>query len=149
MQLHVNLANNCNIDIMECMATSDNVIRAGLTPKLRDIPNLVSGLTYEPSEPTKHVVNAVEFNSSSKTLLFDPPVPEFSVLQVKVAAGGTESHPGIHGPSIAVITDGHGSIKWGGEELDISLGQVIFIGADTEVEFKAEKELVVYRAFVE
>ncbi|TFK93123.1 RmlC-like cupin, partial [Polyporus arcularius HHB13444] len=33
-------------DIAECMATSDNVIRAGLTPKLRDVPNLVAGLTY-------------------------------------------------------------------------------------------------------
>ena len=33
-------------DIIECMANSDNVIRAGLTPKLRDIPNLVNTLTY-------------------------------------------------------------------------------------------------------
>lgn len=145
----VDPANCCHEDIMECMATSDNVIRAGLTPKLRDIPNLVSGLTYEPSEPTKHVVDAVQFQSSSKTLLFNPPVPEFSVLQVKLAAGSTESHRSIGGPSIAVVTDGNGSIDWGGQELAVSLGQVIFIGADTEVEFKAEKEFVVYRAFVE
>src|ERR1700722_11977479 len=31
------------VDIIECMANSDNVIRAGLTPKLRDIPNLPAG----------------------------------------------------------------------------------------------------------
>ncbi|KAF8798497.1 RmlC-like cupin [Phlegmacium glaucopus] len=40
----------------ECMANSDNVIRAGLTPKLRDIPNLISNLTYTASPPSKHVV---------------------------------------------------------------------------------------------
>ncbi|KAI0257034.1 mannose-6-phosphate isomerase [Lactifluus subvellereus] len=33
-------------NIIECMANSDNVIRAGLTPKLRDIPNLLGTLTY-------------------------------------------------------------------------------------------------------
>ncbi|GAA5900876.1 hypothetical protein JCM8208_004634 [Rhodotorula glutinis] len=32
-------------DIMERMATSDNVVRAGLTPKLRDVPTLTSTLT--------------------------------------------------------------------------------------------------------
>lgn len=34
-------------DCVECMATSDNVVRAGLTPKLKDVPTLVSMLTYK------------------------------------------------------------------------------------------------------
>ncbi|KAJ1935942.1 Mannose-6-phosphate isomerase, partial [Linderina pennispora] len=34
-------------DCIECMATSDNVVRAGLTPKLRDVPVLVDMLTYD------------------------------------------------------------------------------------------------------
>ncbi|MBA0715552.1 hypothetical protein Golax_014442, partial [Gossypium laxum] len=33
-------------DCVECMATSDNVVRAGLTPKHRDIQTLCSMLTY-------------------------------------------------------------------------------------------------------
>lgn len=33
-------------DCVECMACSDNVVRAGLTPKLKDVPTLVSMLTY-------------------------------------------------------------------------------------------------------
>jgi len=134
---------------MECMATSDNVIRAGLTPKLRDIPNLISGLTYEPAEPTKHVVKASGFQSSERTLLFDPPVPEFSVLQVKVGKNGMEHHRAIDGPSIAIVTEGGGSVIWDEKELELSVGKVIFIGAGTGVKFKAEKEIVVYRAFVE
>jgi len=39
-------------DCIECMATSDNVVRAGLTPKLRDIQTLCSMLTY------KQVINS-------------------------------------------------------------------------------------------
>lgn len=33
-------------ELVEAMATSDNVIRAGLTPKLRDTDVLCSSLTY-------------------------------------------------------------------------------------------------------
>jgi len=140
-------------DIMECMANSDNVIRAGLTPKLRDIPNLVSGLTYSASPPSKHTVQPTPFHSSSKaTLLYDPPVPEFSVLQVKIKPGAIESHPAIDGPSIAIVADGIGSVGWGTDQqsLDVSKGSVFFVGAGTEVHMKASEHsaLRIFRAFV-
>ena len=34
-------------EIVECMAASDNVIRAGLTPKFKDVQVLCSSLSYE------------------------------------------------------------------------------------------------------
>lgn len=34
-------------ECIECMATSDNVVRAGLTPKYRDVQTLCSMLTYK------------------------------------------------------------------------------------------------------
>jgi mannose-6-phosphate isomerase len=40
--LHAYLSGDC----IECMALSDNVVRAGLTPKTRDIPLLCSMLNY-------------------------------------------------------------------------------------------------------
>ena len=39
---HAYLSGSC----IECMATSDNVVRAGLTPKHRDVNVLCSMLTY-------------------------------------------------------------------------------------------------------
>lgn len=135
---------------MECMANSDNVIRAGLTPKLRDIPNLVSGLTYTASLLSKHLVSPSSFSRNST--LYDPPVPEFSVVQVKVSAGTEEAHRAVHGPSIAIVTEGAGAVSWGEREsLDVGLGDVFFIGADTEVNFCAADGtgLVAYRAFTE
>ena len=35
-------------DCVECMACSDNVVRAGLTPKFMDVPTLCQMLNYEP-----------------------------------------------------------------------------------------------------
>ncbi len=38
-------------NIIECMANSDNVVRAGLTPKFKDITQLTNILTYEYGNP--------------------------------------------------------------------------------------------------
>ena len=135
------------------MANSDNVIRAGLTPKLRDIPNLVSNLTYDASPSSKHVVKPLPIFQSSVSTLYDPPIPEFSVIQVKLPSGGRECHDGIRGPSLAIVTEGKGKVSWRleGEDLDIGLGDVFFVGAGTRIELEASgvEELVIYRAFVE
>ena len=132
------------------MANSDNVIRAGLTPKLRDVPNLVLGLTYSASDACKHFVYPTSFSSSS--VLYDPPVPEFSVIQVKLPPQQTEMHRPVDGPSVAIVTEGRGVVEWdSGKRLEVGLGDVYMIGAGTGVEFKSEgkEDLVIYRAFVE
>ncbi|KAF7356952.1 Mannose-6-phosphate isomerase [Mycena venus] len=138
-------------DIMECMANSDNVIRAGLTPKLRDIPNLVSGLTYEASPPSKHVVTPTPFRTAASSTLYDPPIPEFSVVQVVVGADAKETHPMVAGPSIAIATEGSGFVSWtgGSAALDVRQGDVFFIGANTDISFSSASGLTVHRAFVE
>jgi len=137
-------------DIMECMAASDNVIRAGLTPKLRDIPNLVSSLTYETADASKHGVRAMAFESCSHTWLFDPPTPEFSVLQTELGSGSEEVHRRLKGPSIAIVTGGSCKIGWSGGELDVTAGEVFFVSAETKVRIAGKEEKTeVYRAFVE
>lgn len=134
------------------MATSDNVIRAGLTPKLRDVPNLVAGLTYNAAHPSKHLVEPRSFNSATHSILYDPPIPEFSVVRAVVPKSETETHPPIEGPSITIVTEGSGTIAWGGgEQLNVSEGSVVFIGAGHEIQLSAgaQNSLVVHRAFVE
>lgn len=70
------------IDCMECMACSDNVVRAGLTPKLKDVPTLIEMLTYN-CEPT----SAKRFQPCREdecTEVFRPPVPDFAVAKITV-----------------------------------------------------------------
>ncbi|KAH7344120.1 phosphomannose isomerase type I [Rhizoctonia solani] len=139
-------------DIIECMATSDNVVRAGLTPKLRDVPTLVSMLTYNSGPADAQRMEPKPFkgessDSDSYTTLYDPPIPEFSVLLTDVPAGKKASHRSLDGPSIFIVTSGSGSVS--GQEIK-SEGEVWFAGAGQSLEFTAGSDgLVLYRAFVE
>ncbi|CAE6472154.1 unnamed protein product, partial [Rhizoctonia solani] len=132
--------------------TGDNVVRAGLTPKLRDVPTLVSMLTYNSGPADAQRMEPKPFkgessDSDSYTTLYDPPIPEFSVLLTDVPAGKKASHRSLDGPSIFIATSGSGSVS--GQEIK-SEGEVWFVGAGQSLEFTAGSEgLVLYRAFVE
>ncbi|KAI0314741.1 mannose-6-phosphate isomerase [Amylostereum chailletii] len=141
-------------DIVECMANSDNVIRVGLTPKLRDVPNLLATLTYVAAPPAAHRAPPAPF--SPRTALYDPPVPEFAVLHTSVPARASEAHRAIAGPSIALVAQGGGRLLWqaagddGTGAVDVVEGSVVFVGADVAVDWVAgEGGLDLYRAFVE
>lgn len=157
---------------MECMATSgshcyspllrhgadppfaDNVVRAGLTPKLRDVPTLTSMLTYTSSPPSEQVLPPVGYKATSHTTLYDPPIDEFSVLLTDLPAGTSEAYAPIDGPSILIFTRLGAPARLscdGGEEVAVAReGQVFFVGAGVEVVIKAASGgVTAYRAFVE
>ena len=76
-----------------------------------------------------------QFPSPPFSTLYDPPIPEFSVIQVKLRSGGKECHDEIRGPSIAIVTEGKGKVSWGleSETLNIGLGDVFFVDAGNQV----------------
>lgn len=135
------------------MANSDNVIRAGLTPKLRDIPNLVNTLTYAAAPASRHRVKPLPFSVSLASTLYDPPIPEFSVVNTTLTPGQTEGHHAIDGPSIAIVASGKGKLLWSSGSLDVMRGEAIFVGANTAIDLFAvgeeDEKLEIYRAFVE
>jgi mannose-6-phosphate isomerase len=59
-------------DCVECMATSDNVVRAGLTPKLRDVPTLLDLVAYEFGPPGAFLLNPTPLAPAT------PPSPTLS-----------------------------------------------------------------------
>ncbi|KAG9031980.1 Mannose-6-phosphate isomerase [Tulasnella sp. UAMH 9824] len=143
-------------DIMECMATSDNVVRAGLTPKLRDVPTLTSMLTYKWGPADSQIMPPVKYRTTKATTIYDPPIEEFSVLMTCLKAGENEIHEPIDGPSILIITEGTGRLVWtekDGSQQEGALdkpGLVYFAGAGVGLEFTAgENGMTVYRAITE
>jgi mannose-6-phosphate isomerase len=152
---------------MECMANSDNVIRAGLTPKLRDIPSLIANLTYNARGRDSHVVKPAEYRNAAPqatTMIYDPPILEFSVLRTKAdTSSAVHTHEAVNGPSVLIATEGGGEVGWGnctrsrGADFDtcetkmaVQKGDVFFVGAGCEVGFRTigSHPLVVYRAFL-
>ncbi|KAK9472725.1 mannose-6-phosphate isomerase [Dipodascopsis tothii] len=139
-------------DIIECMAASDNVVRAGFTPKFKDVPNLVSMLTYETGDVSAQKMTPAAFpraTGSGTCTLYDPPIPEFAVLKIECGAGQTVNIDGLAGPSIVIVTEGDGSLAAEGSTLAAAAGSVYFVGAGTELAVAAGTGLICYRAFVE
>ncbi len=133
------------------MATSDNVVRAGLTPKLRDVDTLISMLTYDAGLGSKQLLQPTKFTDDGSTLLYDPPIDEFSVLKIELEQNASTTHRAIAGPSLCVVTEGEGTISWGeGEDEEkVGKGDVLFVAAEREVKWTAGERLEVFRAFVE
>ena len=149
-------------DIIECMASSDNVVRAGFTPKFKDVPTLTSMLTYSYAPISEQKMNPADypyckhnpaaFSSNSSCTLYDPPIEEFSVLKTDLNADGAKmTFEPIEGPSIVICTQGSGKISVGPKVEEIREGFVYFVGATAEVvlENKGEEPFVTFRAFCE
>ena len=63
------------------MACSDNVIRAGLTPKPKDIETLIQVLSFE----CKSIEKIQPSREDTFTQVFRPPVSEFAVAKITVS----------------------------------------------------------------
>ncbi|PZC86053.1 hypothetical protein B5X24_HaOG213011 [Helicoverpa armigera] len=68
-------------DCVECMACSDNVVRAGLTPKHIDVPTLVDMLDYSSYAQEQLLFNPQLEDCNS--CVWRPPVPDFAVVRIK------------------------------------------------------------------
>jgi len=66
------------------MACSDNVVRAGLTPKFKDVETLCDILDYHCRLATDNIFPNKPHPADSFVTLYDPPVPEFTVAQISV-----------------------------------------------------------------
>lgn len=67
------------------MACSDNVVRAGLTPKFIDTETLIEMLNYEgkPAVDNKYTP-AEDINGGCNVRRFTPPIADFAVTEIKV-----------------------------------------------------------------
>ena len=143
------------------MASSDNVVRAGFTPKFQDIPTLTSMLTYSyapiseqkmrPVDYPYVILNSTAYSSSSSAILYDPPIEEFSVVKTVLQKQGAKAtFEAIQGPSIFICTSGHGKIGVGPKVEEVKVGYVYFVGATAEVVLESESDdFTTFKAFCE
>jgi mannose-6-phosphate isomerase len=148
-------------DIIECMAASDNVVRAGFTPKFKDVDTLISMLTYsyapiseqkmEPVDYPYVTLNAGAYSSGSQAILYDPPIDEFSVVKIDLKKKGAKAtFEQIAGPSIFICTSGEGKISVGPTVEEVKPGYVYFVGATAEVVLESDGEdFTTFKAFCE
>ncbi|CAG8737396.1 12505_t:CDS:2 [Dentiscutata erythropus] len=138
-------------DCVECMATSDNVVRAGLTPKFKDVPILVNMLNYRYGNAKSQILNPIQYNDSPTSLLYDPPIEEFTVILTNLDSQfRKEAFESIAGPSIIIITEGKGFLQYENNSEVLEPGSIFFIGANVSITLELTTDcdqLISYRAF--
>jgi mannose-6-phosphate isomerase len=115
-------------NVVECMANSDNVVRAGLTPKFRDIETLIDILTYETGP-----AGILEDGSGQAETIYQVPVAEFQLSRWQMSPGEQKKQLTHDRPQILLVTEGEILVRWGGEtQRDANIfrtGQSILIPA--------------------
>ncbi len=109
---------------VELLANSDNVVRAGLTAKHVDVPELLELLDPSvavPVLPPRRLADGISW--------FDTPAPEFRLYVIELT-GRPLTLPG-QGPRIALCTEGAATLhaEDGSAPIELSRGESCFISA--------------------
>ncbi|TWD53862.1 mannose-6-phosphate isomerase type 1 [Arthrobacter sp. AG367] len=120
---------------VEVMASSDNVLRGGLTPKHVDVPELLRTIDFHPV--------AVPMLDAEKTVLdqdiFRPPFREFQLQRIELGPDAGPVPLAQAGPAVIIVVAGDVYLDSPKGDLQLSRGGSAFIAA-------AEAPVNVHRA---
>ncbi|XP_053605729.1 mannose-6-phosphate isomerase isoform X2 [Plodia interpunctella] len=118
-------------DCVECMACSDNVVRAGLTPKHIDVSTLVDMLDY-----SSYSIQQLLFQpqiEDGNTCIWRPPVPDFALVKIRVESSSEPYNTVVRAsPSVLIVTSGAGRAA-DCEPLRARPGLVLFLKASRQL----------------
>lgn len=121
---------------VEIMASSDNVLRGGLTPKHVDVPELLKVLDFSPLEVKPQVAIA-----SGKEHVYAVPTPEFRLSRLDAGFDSEERW----GPDLLLCTAGKCVVAAGGRSLALQSGQAAFLPF-ADGAYSVAGDATVYRA---
>ena len=107
---------------LEIMATSDNVLRAGLTPKHRDVAELLTATDFRPIPPPR----CLPTRTGPGFAHFAPQVDEF---ELTVARPPVDSLPSS-GPRVLMALDDTVGVTAGAQTVEVGRGRTVFVEHD-------------------
>lgn len=123
-------------EILECMACSDNVVRAGLTPKLKDVETLVNMLTYKTTVPEVQRGRRVD----PCKVLYVPPVKDFAIEVINVPAGAKYKLSPARSPAVLLTISGSARLQQNDvQDIAVSFGKAAFMSANTSAAVIADE----------
>lgn len=134
---HAYLRGQC----LEIMANSDNVVRAGLTPKFKDVSNLINMLTYNDGPP--EVMEGERLDECATR--YQPPVDEFQLIKYVIPASKTYDLPGTKGVGIILCLGGTGWIRLsdpGSKKLPLASGGIYYVPDNASMKVQADASAV-------
>jgi mannose-6-phosphate isomerase len=102
-------------NIIECMANSDNVVRAGLTNKFKDVNTLLEILDYTFSD--FEIINDA---GKSDGVDYKTKAEEFEVTSYSKEPGYTRDFTNINKPLVILVTEGKLYLTWNDNGTELS-----------------------------
>ncbi|KAH8265228.1 hypothetical protein KR038_001875 [Drosophila bunnanda] len=140
-EIHAYLDGDC----VECMACSDNVIRAGLTPKYKDVDQLLDSVIFESRHPERK--EFIPFHVDETVQVYIPPVQDFAVIHVNIHHSLKCYKLQIQAfGSILIVLKGSRILrlqtKQGPKEITLMRGSIVYIPVEAapEIEFGRANE---------
>lgn len=129
---------------IELMASSDNVLRGGLTEKHVDVPELLRVLRFEPGGLQRVLPDPAESGESR----YATPAEEFALSVVRIAAPAVFAARERRGVEILLCTEGAGEISVDGKErVSIRSGESLLVPGSLG-RYRVEGCVTLYRATV-
>jgi len=131
--------NGCGVEIM---ASSDNVLRGGLTPKKVDLLELIKILKFDNDglKKIQPIINKNEY-------IYQTSAKEFQLSKIRLDNDEPFVNANISSAEIILCTEGTGSITWLDSSLELKAGESVFVPyAITEYVINGSIEL--FRAVV-
>lgn len=130
---------------VELMATSDNVIRAGLTTKHADVPELLRILRFE--EDLGEIITPLALNRSE--WVYPTPAKEFVLSRLSLRKGAPHRETDRKSLAIMICTQGNAEITdvANAEGLPVSRGSIFLVPA-LVTEVSMEGDATLYKAAV-
>jgi mannose-6-phosphate isomerase len=111
---------------VEILASSDNVLRAGLTNKRIDTEELLRVIDTRPSQPCAVIPAPL----GEHEIAWCPDVEEFQLTRITVPVGAVSADPSITGPQILLCTRGTLQVQAGDQTVQLPAGSSAFVGAN-------------------
>lgn len=109
---------------LEVMANSDNVLRAGLTPKYIDIPELLANVKFQPIPATQLLTQP---QREARALNFPIPVEDFAFAIHDLDA--TPQRLAQDSAAILFCIEGQATLALGAQQLTLQPGESCFVSA--------------------
>jgi mannose-6-phosphate isomerase len=118
---------------VEIMASSDNVLRGGLTPKHVDVPELLRILRFEPVVP--QVVDGDAVSGVERE--YRGPAEEFALSRLTLQPGQRARRRSASA-EVLLVLEGDAVAEGPGEPLSLRRGQLALVPAGLDYQLKAE-----------
>ncbi len=111
---------------IELMASSDNVLRGGLTPKHVDVPELLRVLDFTPIDVPLLAPEQV----SPGVSVYAPGVPDFALTVIDLDAAAGVAALDLAGPAIALCVQGSASAVGRSGRAHLDRGAAVYVSPD-------------------